>query len=149
MRIQKSFLPQAIATYDPTLQQIFLQLTTISLHHLYDENVCDGITHSTADFKIPTSVLIDIHFYILFNCRYIGHNDYADILGYLILQNPLNDLWQISQLSITITTCSPLHDIFSTPYTTSYYLLFITYLSRTYILSLFFYWRSGKVLSYI
>ena len=69
MRIPKRFIPQAIAavyptTVVPTLQHIFLQLSTILLHCLYDENVGDVITHYPIDFIIPTFVLIDILFYV-------------------------------------------------------------------------------------
>ena len=99
------------------------------------------------DSIVPTFVLIDIPFYVWFNCRYIGLMDYADILGYLIIHNPLDDHWQTYHLSFTYTTCSPFNVLFYIyiyfPLLTLYY-LFVLYLYPFFVLLLKI--REGVVL---
>ena len=95
-----------------TLQNVLLK----AVDHLKSPSlwceVCDTFAHSPADFKVTISVLIGFPFYVWYNCRYIGLFDYADLLGYLILSNPLNDHWQTYHLYYTYATCSPFNGLF-------------------------------------
>lgn len=64
----------------------------------------------------------------------------------IFIWNPFDDIWNTSQFGFTSPTCSPLHGIFPVLLLSYYIILYIIYLSCTYLLSLFFYWRLGRVL---
>jgi len=108
-----AFDDASTASIHSPLQHILLQ----AVDHLTSPypwcEVCDSFDHFSADFQVLTSVLIDIPYYVWYNCRYIGLFDYADVLGSLLLCNPLNDHRQHYCLYSTYATNSPLLGILS------------------------------------
>ena len=85
----------------------FLKLLTIINHHLFGAKLMMPLIFLQRISNVPISVLIDFPFYVWYNCRYIGLLNYADVLGYMILFNHLNDHCQNYHSYSAYATWSP------------------------------------------